>query len=95
MTVRPVQFRLRVPYLRVGYGAGTLAATALGGQFGWTLPFGWFLVSFFLPRPPDAGTLTRVVTWMVQPDHTTQATWTVVALAVAGVGCYARYGNRR
>jgi len=76
-------------------GVAALAATAFGGRHGWTLPFGWFLPSFFAPHPPDESGLSRALTWMVQPEHTPPATWAASTLAVLGVACYARFGNRR
>jgi len=76
-------------------GMVAITATAFGGQHGWTLPFGWFLVSFFAPHPPDEAGASRALTWMVQPDHTPLATWTAVTLGVVGVVCYALFGNQR
>jgi hypothetical protein len=76
-------------------GVAALAATVFGGRHGWTLPFGWFLISFLAPHPPDEAGASRALTWMVQPGGTPQATWTAAALAIVGVACYARFGNRR
>ena len=76
-------------------GVAALTATVFGGRHSWTLPFGWFLVSFFTPHPSTETSTSRALTWMVQPDHTPAATWAALALAIVGAACYARFGNRR
>jgi hypothetical protein len=74
-------------------GLAGIAATVGGGQFGWTLPFGWCAIAFFVPQ--DSSLTTRMVTWMLQPAGTPTATWTAVLLAVAGIVAYAARGGRR
>ncbi|MEV6446526.1 hypothetical protein [Amycolatopsis sp. NPDC051716] len=74
-------------------GLAGLAATMAGGQFGWTLPLAWSAVSPFVPR--DSSTLSRVLTWALQPAETPAATWTAVLLAATGAAAYTAWGGRR
>ncbi|MGW3312183.1 hypothetical protein ACWDG9_37005 [Streptomyces sp. NPDC001073] len=74
-------------------GLAALGAALSGGQYAWTLPFGWLSFSFF--APPATSTATRVAGWMLLPPGTPAATWTALVLLVAGTSAYALAGPRR
>lgn len=74
-------------------GLAALGAAAFGGQFAWTLPFGWFSIALFVP--PADGVPVQVASWMLAPPGTAAATWTAVVLATAGTAAYAVGGPRR
>ncbi len=74
-------------------GLAALAATAFGGQYAWTLPFGWFAIAFFIP--PSDELPVRIAMWMLQPPDSPAAWWTAGALAVVGTAVYAVAGPRR
>ncbi|GGL18291.1 MULTISPECIES: hypothetical protein [Streptomyces aurantiacus group] len=74
-------------------GLVAIGAAAFGGQFGWTLPFGWLSAALFVP--PSAGGPVQVATWMLQPPDTAAATWTSLVLAAVGTLAYALAGPRR
>lgn len=74
-------------------GLAGLAATAAGGQFGWTLPVAWSAIALFVPN--DGTTAGRIAAWMLQPAGTTAATWTAAVLAVSGTAAYVGWGGRR
>ncbi len=74
-------------------GLAGLAATVAGGQFGWTLPLLWAAITPFVPD--DGSTTSHIAAWLQQPPETTAATWTALALAVAGTAAYTARGGRR
>lgn len=74
-------------------GLTGLAATAAGGQFGWTLPLVWAAITPFVPD--DGTTTSHIVAWMVQPAGSSAAAWTAVVLAVTGTAAYTVAGGRR
>ncbi len=74
-------------------GLAALGAALSGGQYAWTLPFGWLSFAFF--APPATSTATRVAGWMLLPPGTPAATWTALVLLVAGTSAYALAGPRR
>ncbi|RLL67241.1 hypothetical protein [Streptomyces sp. Z26] len=74
-------------------GLAALGAALSGGQYAWTLPFGWLALAYFAPL--GQSTLGRVATWPVQPPGTEAATWTALALAGAGTVAYAVAGPRQ
>jgi len=74
-------------------GLAGLAATAGGGQYGWTLPLLWCAIGPFVPH--DDSMVSRVVAWMLQPPDSPAATWTAVILATTGAATYTFRGGRR
>ncbi|MER7642744.1 hypothetical protein [Streptomyces sp. NPDC126522] len=74
-------------------GLAALGAALSGGQYAWTLPFGWLSFSFF--APPATSTATRVAGWMLLPPGAPAGTWTALVLLVAGTSAYALAGPRR
>ncbi|WP_326610645.1 hypothetical protein OIE62_26775 [Streptomyces scopuliridis] len=74
-------------------GLAAIGAALWGGQYAWTLPFGWCAVALFVP--PTDGVTAQVATWLLQPSGTTVAGWTAVALAAGGGLLYALAGPRR
>lgn len=74
-------------------GLAALGAALSGGQYAWTLPFGWLSFAFF--APPATSTATRVAGWMLLPPGAPAATWTALVLLVAGTSAYALAGPRR
>ncbi|WP_405586123.1 hypothetical protein [Streptomyces sp. NBC_01092] len=74
-------------------GLAALGAALSGGQYAWTLPFAWLSFSFF--APPATSTATQVASWMLLPPGTPAATWTALALTIAGTTAYAFTGPRR
>jgi hypothetical protein len=74
-------------------GLAALGAALSGGRYAWMLPFAWLSVSFFAPPPTSVP--TQVATWMLLPPGTAAATWTALALTVAGTAAYAVAGPRR
>ncbi|KAA9156310.1 hypothetical protein FPZ12_027715 [Amycolatopsis acidicola] len=74
-------------------GLAALAATAFGGQFGWTLPLVWFAIGAFTPQ--DGSVKAKLVSWMLQPAGTPEATWTAAVLGAAGLLAYSLRGGRR
>ncbi|MFE5567198.1 hypothetical protein ACFQ68_19600 [Amycolatopsis japonica] len=77
-------------------GLAGIAAVVFGGAFGWTLPMLGFAVSFVVwATTSSTESAHLVITWLFQPAGVAEATWTAVALAVAGLGSYAVFGNRR
>ncbi|QXV61648.1 hypothetical protein CVV72_34740 [Amycolatopsis sp. TNS106] len=77
-------------------GLAGIAAVLFGGAFGWTLPLFVFVVSFVVwATTSGTDTAHLVITWIFQPTGVAAATWTAVALGVAGFGAYAVFGNRR
>ncbi|MFF3373134.1 hypothetical protein ACFYXF_09245 [Streptomyces sp. NPDC002680] len=73
-------------------GLAALGAALSGAQYAWTLPFAWLSLAFV--APPPTNTPIRVATWMLLPSGTATATWTAVALTVAGTTAYAITGPR-
>ncbi|MFD6067511.1 hypothetical protein, partial [Amycolatopsis lurida] len=77
-------------------GLAGIAAVLFGGAFGWTLPLFVFVVSFVVwATTSGTDTAHLVITWIFQPTGVAAATWTAVALGVAGFGAYAVFGNPR
>ncbi|MER7924290.1 hypothetical protein ABTY96_14370 [Streptomyces sp. NPDC096057] len=74
-------------------GLAALGAALSGGQYAWTLPFGWLSFSFF--APPATSTATRVTGWLLLPPGIPAGTWTAVVLLVAGTSAYSLAGPRR
>ncbi|NJP99106.1 hypothetical protein [Streptomyces zingiberis] len=74
-------------------GLAALGAALSGGHYAWTLPFGWLAFSFV--APPPTSTPAEVGAWMMLPPGTPAATWTAIALTVAGTTAYAVAGPRR
>ncbi|OOC03761.1 hypothetical protein [Amycolatopsis azurea] len=73
-----------------------IAAVLFGGAFGWTLPLLVFVVSFVVwATTSGTDTVHLVITWLLQPADVAAATWTAAVLAVAGLGTYMVFGNRR
>ncbi len=74
-------------------GLAALGTALAGAQYAWTLPFAWLSLAFV--APPPTSTPTQVATWMLLPSGTATATWTALALTVAGTTAYAIAGPRR
>ncbi|WP_409185001.1 hypothetical protein F9C11_12370 [Amycolatopsis sp. VS8301801F10] len=74
-------------------GLTGLAATLFGGQFGWTLPFGWAMTAVFVPR--TAGQVHDIVAWPMAPADSAAAWWTAGLVFVAGTAAYTVAGARR
>ncbi|MCS7477427.1 hypothetical protein ACFFQW_22035 [Umezawaea endophytica] len=74
-------------------GLAALAAAAFGGQHAWTLPLGWFAISFFIPRSDEVP--VHVATWLFQAPDNTPAAWTAGVLGVVGTTTYALARPRR
>ncbi|VVJ15426.1 Uncharacterised protein [Amycolatopsis camponoti] len=74
-------------------GLAGLAATIVGGQFGWTLPLLWAAIAPFVPH--DGSTTSQIAAWLLQPSGTPAATWTALTLAVTGAATYTARGGRR
>ncbi|EME63812.1 hypothetical protein H074_04324 [Amycolatopsis decaplanina DSM 44594] len=77
-------------------GLAGVSAVLFGGAFGWALPLFVFVVSFVVWATTSGTDFAHlVITWLFQPAGVAEATWTAVVLAVAGLGTYAVFGNRR
>ncbi|MFJ2670462.1 hypothetical protein [Streptomyces sp. NPDC087525] len=74
-------------------GLAAIGAALWGGQYAWTLPFGWCAASLFVPSTGSVA--SQVTTWLIQPSGTAAADWTAVVLAMGGGLFYALAGPRR
>ncbi|MFC3576927.1 hypothetical protein ACFOZ0_27345 [Streptomyces yaanensis] len=74
-------------------GLAAVGAAVCGARYAWTVPIAWLSFSIFAPAPTNMP--MRVVTWMLLAPGTAAATWTALALAVAGTAAYAVAGPRR
>jgi hypothetical protein len=80
-------------------GLVALGAVILGAARAPLLPVVWTLVVLWwappMGVPPTHPAYKVVLTWMVQPVQTQQATVVAIALAIAGTLAYATLGSRR
>ncbi|ATE55890.1 hypothetical protein [Actinosynnema pretiosum] len=84
-----------VGWAGVGFlGLAGIAATAAGGQFGWTLPLLWWVAAFLVPDTDGSG-FARVLGWPLRVPQDRVSTWTAIALGAVGVVAYALRGTRR
>ncbi|SEO66005.1 hypothetical protein [Amycolatopsis saalfeldensis] len=75
-------------------GLAGLAATLLGGQFGWTFPLLWTVVALFVPSP-DPKAVSGAVAWPLLPAEASVSWWMAGILFGAGTAVYTLAGARR
>jgi hypothetical protein len=76
-TIAPFSFALRGSVGLAGLAA--LGAALFGSHLAWTLPFGWFTVTFFTDS------------WLFAPAGSVGAMWLAVAFGVTGTTVYASF----
>ncbi|MFI8230848.1 hypothetical protein ACIGDI_18600 [Streptomyces sp. NPDC085900] len=74
-------------------GLAALGAALAGAESAWAPPFVWLSFAFF--APPPTSTPMQVASWLLLPSGTPVATWTSLALTVAGTTAYSVAGPRR
>ncbi|MBK3640066.1 hypothetical protein [Streptomyces sp. MBT33] len=74
-------------------GLAALGAALAGAEYAWAPPFVWLSFAFF--APPPTSTPMRVASWLLLPSGTPVATWTSLALTLAGTTAYSVAGPRR
>ncbi|HEY2058540.1 MAG TPA: hypothetical protein VGH57_09225 [Amycolatopsis sp.] len=75
-------------------GLAGLAATVLGGQFGWTLPLLWTVVALFVPSP-DPTKVSGAIAWPLLPPEAPMSWWMAGILFGVGTSAYTLVGARR